>query len=738
LTHGEARITVQIGNGLGYRLEVQGADGWRDFGATSRFVDGPGFALVPDGLTQHTDRLVVTGEVSCPAATQPERTVRAPFTLEVRLKAGGWFGVDLEIRLPEAVRFNERGGYEPEVMVQLGTLPPYDRGHSFWARTELLGYSRFDGLPNNDFPAAYFRDPSSRARLIVYLETGEMAWMTPQTMCRWRDYRLGLREAGADARTWGFGMYGVSRSGTRLEPGNLRVAYALHLRDEPRQTNDREALVDLVTTCTARLEPRPDLTYPVSWETLARGASHDLLDDACWSVTPRGEWLRPYVADHSPAWAAVGAWEGKTDNENLGQTPYMLWFQETVLNATLSLAQDAGLGDAARPLLERLERSTRGHYDAVESVFEGYLSSNMTDDGASGAWQYVHSLHQYWLAARRLGRPDDEQKALAELERRAVPLLERHAFVPPTIFHRRTLEKIGPSVSFSVLGVYALLFAELHAAYGESHYLERSRRCLHLLARAPEYAAHQESDHLTRAIAAASLIARHLETEARASLLEDVRFLYAQNLRQFYWNEEPLGSANHPLVRVRGLAACCTPMLYTAFWENIHQLQLHAIALDEFEPHATVMVFLNLIREHAKSGIPHALGQTVPLPFVPLEDVQLIETRKDPGVGQEVYGAGHVFWAYLLLEASLRLEASPDVFALRTNLHRFDESAKRFIVYNTASEARQVRGGFPHASTDARVTPHASSDGVELHRVDATGLEVTLPPRGWLKLTLEP
>ncbi len=729
---------------LEYRLELQEGATWRPFGAWSRFVDGAFFALEPQTFTRDSDGLRFAGATAY-TAVNADTPHEYTWTLTVALSESGWFEVDLELHLPEVARFNTGPGFEPEVMVQLGALPPYDRGHSFWARTELAGYTRFDGTPNNDFPALYYRDPSSRARVIVYLELSDMTWMGAQTMCRFRDYRLGLREFGGLERGYALGLFGIALSGQVWPAGASRVRYALHLHAEERQTNDRQALGDLVQTCGARINGVPDMRYGRTWRELALGAAADLNDDACWSRTPHGEWLRPYVNDHSPAWEAVGRWEGKSGNENLGQTPYMLWFQETVLGALLATTgSDLETGNLETGALERIRQrvlsSTLNYYSSVESVFDGYLSSNMTDGAVSGTWQYVHSLMNYWWIGRLLERDEIQDKALKEVRDRALPLLRKHAFIPPTTYHRRSLERVGPSVSYSVLGLYADFFARLaRADPRDATWQDLALTCIRTLSRAPEYAIHQESNHIVHAIVAGSQLLASLEPAEAALLRADLDYLRHQSLRQFYWFEENTPLGNHPDVRVRGLSSCCTPMSYTAFWENIMQAQLHAAAMDVLEPDALTLRFLNLTREHAKSAIPSVLGMDSTHAFIPLEDVRLVETAKDPPVGQEVYGTGHVFWAYLLFEAHLKLEDNPlDVLALCTNLHELPAElarARRFLVFNASLEPRTVKASFQVAGlTRARTLGH--SDGVIVHHLEPSSLSATLPAQGWLRLEL--
>ena len=322
------RVELLFNNGrVQYRLWFLRDATWICFDENpSEIVTGAFFELSSSHseISATRDRAVIRGQSQYESSTG--MTAHYGWTLEIRIGNQGWIDLQLELNLPVAGCFNERS-HEPALLFNLGAVPPYDRGHSFWARTEVLGYSRFDHTPNNDFPALYYRDPLRRARLLMFFDMGAMAWMGSETMGRFRDYRMGLHESGGLERLQRIGLYGVSHSGQTWPAGVSRIAYSIHLKDEPRQTNDRQALDDLTSSLGARVKGTPDIQYGVSWADLATGTARELLDDACWSITSSGTWLRPYVNDESPIWAAVGAWEGKS-NENLGGTPYMLWFQD--------------------------------------------------------------------------------------------------------------------------------------------------------------------------------------------------------------------------------------------------------------------------------------------------------------------------------------------------------------------------------------------------------------------------
>ena len=451
--------------------------------------------------------------------------------------------------------------------------------------------------------------------------------------------------------------------------------------------------------------------------------------------------MRPYVNDESPIWAAVGAWEGKS-NENLGGTPYMLWFQETVLAALEFGARFTALAASIQPARDRVRSSTVAYYASLPSVFHGYMSSNMSDDTVRGTWQYVHSITTYWWAGRTLGLAKVMRQAEREVHEGLLPLLERHAFMPPITHARVSLEKVGPAVGFSVLGLCADLFTRLAAhATGDARvrWLELALRCVRTLARAPEYAVHQESNHLASAVFA---ISRMLELDnAHSTELEGhATYLTHQALRQFYWCEETTHVENHPLVRIRGLATCCTPMGYSAFWENISLALGFASAYAKLEPNVTLLRFLNVLREHAKSSIPAAVKDpSFTHAFIPLEDLQLLEVSRDPSAGQEVYGAGHVLWAYALFEAFCTLEPPhPAILVLCTNLLDVPESLetkRTFLIFNADSQAHQVRGSLKILGFDTHPWQvYDSSDPTHITMIGQRDFEFELQPDGWIKL----
>ena len=737
-------------------------------------IASPLFRLVPGAadIVTDQDKPAIRFHGSTRYITQGSQAESSyTWTLSVTAERIDWVRFELTCDFPEPGRMDGRA---PELLLRLGALPPYDRGHAFWARTELAGYSRFDHTPNNDFPSCYYRDPFRQFEALLWFDMEAMDWMGEATMMRFRDYRLGLKEVGYGANaSLAFGLYAASRSGDIWPQGSSRIAYAIRLRHEPRQTNDRQALVALIEACGAFIPAVPERVYGISWRQLAEGVMRDLANDTCWVRGATGsEWLRPYVDSYSPAWSAVAEWEGKPGNENVGDTPYMSWFQETVLAPLLVLSADASAHtckdgsanmqttaaatvtathEAAAHIAQRMLASSMMHYRTIGSAFAEYLASNMTDETSAGTWQYLHAIRELWRIGDLTGNSEIKRKARAEFERRGLPLIEKHAFIPPTLHNPLTLEKVGPSVSFSVLGYVADMCMNMYRDEHNQHWLDLAHRSLTTLARAPEYAVHQESNQLALAVlAAAGWVEAKASGEggkdalaAIADMTGHVRYLSHQALRQFYWYEETACSTNAPLVRIKGLSTACTPMMYPALWENVNQvLQFASAWRGRLEPDPMLLRFFGYVREHAKCFFPAALRlDSFKLPYIPVEDIHMVEISRDPTVGQEIYGAGHTVWAYMLFEAYVELERDdPEVLALCLDLQQSPSersAARAFMLYNAGGETKYINGEFVNVPTHMsgwQAVQASYGGGNALPHGTTDALRLTLPPEQWIKI----
>jgi hypothetical protein len=751
LENGEHRmhITLDDVEGIMYRSSFLKDGGWVwASDEKSRFVKSEMFCLIPEEVLIESDaelkELIFHGKALYNLYETDGQEVYT-WQLSLQCQKDDWIRIDLKCNFPKPGRMGGRTGYEPELIFRMGKRPPYDRGHSLWARTELAGYSRFDHLPNNDFPALYYRDPFRQSEILLWFDMEAMSWMSSHNMMRFRDYRMGLRESRKyDHAEFELGLYAVSQSGEKWPKGTNHIAYSLRLRYEPEQTNDRQALRSLIDACSIFIPSIPDMIFKSSWRDLADGAMKNLLHDHCWVKHESGEWLRPYVNNYSP-WSAVAAWEGKPTNENIGETPYMIWFQETVLAPLLIASIITDLSSSSKPALNRVLQSSMNYYRKRESVFRDYLASNMTAESTVGTWQYLHAIREYWWIGELTGQNKMKGQAEQEFVQNALPLLEKHAFVPPTLHNPLTLEKVGPSVSFSVLGYVADICMNFYRDSSSEHWLELSRKSLLLLARAPEYGIHQESNQLALAVLAASkwveAVANQNKTDS-IEMISHIEYLTDQAMRQFYWYEEMACSHNAPLARIKGLSTACTPMMYPALWENINNaLQFASAYYGSIEPNLILLRFLGYVKEYSKSFFPITLNlQGYTLPYIPIEDIHTLEISDDPTVGQEIYGTGHVVWAYLLFEAYIELQQEVDeCLILCLDLQELLTSRiskRRFLFYNTSECNIEIRGAFVNLpdefmSWTVFQTSHGNNDNNQGH---INSFHFELASNEWIKI----
>ena len=108
-------------------------------------------------------------------------------------------------------------------------------------------------------------------------------------------------------------------------------------------------------------------------------------------------------------------------------------------------------------------------------------------------------------------------------------------------------------------------------------------------------------------------------------------------------------------VNNRGMFLACATINYTALLENIDVL---ARVAPTFKRHGVSSAVLNMYNHARKNNfyffqqcLPEAY-RTSPLNYIPHEDIPLLEgPTGEARIGQEIYGAGWTFRAYLLWEA---------------------------------------------------------------------------------------
>ena len=73
-------------------------------------------------------------------------------------------------------------GFEPEIMLDLGPLPPYERGDHVWFMTSIANPTKWnDDAHGNDMPATYLYDAYLNAEFMMFFDMTAMSWMSSRT-----------------------------------------------------------------------------------------------------------------------------------------------------------------------------------------------------------------------------------------------------------------------------------------------------------------------------------------------------------------------------------------------------------------------------------------------------------------------------------------------------------------------------------------------------------------------------
>ncbi len=256
------------------------------------------------------------------------------------------------------------GAVEPQIVVDLGPLPPYERGDHVWFKTLVQNPTQWNNEGRgNDFPALYYYDPYLKTQFEMFFDMTPMSWMGPDTIKRFQGYRCGLRRVDHGHPAAEIGLLAEVQGGRRFPAGRQVFSWytsVRHLDDGPTPPREQDALAALVSDCLALLPP-VEGQWPArarSWRELAEGCAVDLMDDEhCWGSDGAGEFLRAYVDGHSDAWAAAAAARGRTYDGDGPCLEAALW----ALDPLDDLARSAGrrpLPATPRPAADVHHRGT--------------------------------------------------------------------------------------------------------------------------------------------------------------------------------------------------------------------------------------------------------------------------------------------------------------------------------------------------------------------------------------------
>lgn len=719
--------------GLLLCLEVLDQGQWRRVSAPGPLVAGPHFDLHPKSITRDGNSLRLAGSPVSPASA------RYTWSGDI-VSFGEWFSITIDIE-SDGFAIGGAGRAEPEILIDLGHLPPYERGNHVWFKTNIENPPQWNHeARGNGFPATYYYDPYRKAEFSMFFDMTSMSWMGMSSAARFHDYRAGFRRRLDGIPSAEIGLIAQGLSGDQFPAGRQRLSWSVavaHRDDRPVSPTEQEALVELVDRCLP-LVPHATNRWPThatSWTEFAEGTAHDLMSsEHAWREVDGREHLLAYVDGRSDAW--VEALEAR-GVEFDGSGPCLdaaLW----VLRP-LDVIQRAVPNTAWTALHARIESFV---HSALLDRQSGMLTGLASRPLEVGCWQYVYLLADAWYVYADRQNAELMSRIREEIDTVLIPLAHASQYVFPLSFDKSTLKKLGPGNNVGVCGTYALLMVDLGRRLGRPDYLVEARRALRVLANVPIDDALQEVFLTAHAIAAADELAEITGEQEWTTMRQYFR---AQTLRMMYWFSDRT-SERTALVDHVGMFEACLSINYPAFFENLEVDTRLASALHHESDPSALLDVLDKGRRNNFSFFPECspdMYGAMPLAFIPFEEVPLLDGTIGAGfLGQEIYGAGWTFRAYLLWEAYAR---SSDREVMIVNCDSYRERTEgpwsgTFFAYNAGETDRTTEVNFPVIREgETAVLTSLSITGAATQFVLAHGrsLTLSLSPRSWSHLTLK-
>lgn len=715
VTTGVFKMTAEPlegGQGFGFALEVREDEQWRRISAPGNpLVCGNTLRIHPDKVIGENGKLVISGTRKWRHQDGGDGEYVYSGTIA---PVGEWLRVDLTIESSDSIPLEMKDGFEPELTWDMGALPPYERGDHVWFKLAILNPTRWnDEAFGNDFPATYYYDPYGHYELSAFYDMTAMSWMSFENIARFMNYRFGFRRRYQPEPAFEIGMFADGFSGKIFPAGKQSIRYFIKAAPRRDSPTEQDALVRLVDECLPLLPP--DTPWPenaTSWEDFSQKCTADLMAPNCWGSDEKREFILNYVDGYSPEWKEAMAARGFPCNfKSLPCVDSAAWVAHP-----LGIVAALGKEEAYDALLDRILGFLVPH------LYEG----NLLQDGnhqpvksqAAGTWQYFYILEELWQISRITGDARLEKRLRDRIDTVMIGLAREVGYVFPLSFCRATLTKLNNGDGHAITGIYASLMLDLYEAHGVECYLDEAERSLRVLYNLPVNVLSQESFLLAMAVQAADRMALHRSPEYFRKARD---YFLAQTLRMLHWFEDRT-TENCRDVSVLGMFQACATILYPAFYENIENLARIAPVLKHMEDSPDLYNVFNLARKTNFYFFQRCLPEKYrvsPLDYIPHENVPILEGPQMTTIGQEIYGAGWTFRAYLMWEAFAR---ATDREIMVLNLNSFEE--QKFLgrndfeveiaIFNPGDGPRSVELEFPLCSSGWKVTPQSMGSPLNL------------------------
>ncbi|BBH24213.1 hypothetical protein Back11_55580 [Paenibacillus baekrokdamisoli] len=724
--------------GYGYTLYVNGKD--REWNAVSArgnsLVKGKSFDLYPSAITIVTAdqewKLTGTGQ----ALNAQKEAITYPWEASITYDSSNdWLKVKVNVNSDQNIALQMIDGVEPELTIDMGLLPPYDRGDHVWFKTSINNPTKWnDEAYGNDCPAMYYYDSYYHFDLMMYFDMTDMSWMSRDNIARFLNYRCGFRRRYKPSPAYELGLYADGFSGYVFPAGEQTFTFYLKARKQLSSPTETTALKELMDHC-LQLVPA-EAEWPekaTDWEDFTERCTTDLMDPQCWNSNDTfDDFILNYVNGYSPAWQE--AFESKNLTIDFTKSP--------CIDSAVFIGYPLAIVDAVKPnrhytaLLDRILAFIRtyvGH--KVEDEQARKNSGNAVfRDGVIGTWQFVYILEQTWQIAYLKGEQDLLDYAQAEIEDVLIPLSRNVNYLFPLSFNMGTLRKHGNGDAYMVAGIYAYFMVSLYKATGKPLYLEEASRAIKPLLNMPVSSLSQEVFMFGLGIQAASELHKLTGDGVYKEIYE---YLVAQNLRMMYWFNDNT-KEEYQSYNTFAMFQACTPIIYPAFFENIECLARIASTLDTLEASKGLLRVFNHARKNNLYMFPQCLPEnrhSSSLMYIPFENLGVLEDEKTGWIGQEIYGCGQVYQAYLMWEAFGK-SSDRDILLLNLNnykiadLNDVQHMGLAFIAYNPEAVEKTFDIVWTESAANRTVW-------ISKHVDDANPSEISVT-EGRITLTLKP
>jgi hypothetical protein len=713
--------------GLGYGLSVRTDDNssWRRVSAADNpLVRGSTFNLYPTEARHHDDLTLAlrgTRRVNGTHGADPfEYEYAVTITADPRQN---WLRFDVEVDSPRPIPLAMTDGFEPEMMLDLGPLPPYERGDHVWFMTKVSNPTKWnDDAHGNDMPATYLYDAYLKTEFMMFFDMTAMSWMSFENIPRFLNYRCGYKRRYQPRPAAALGLYADGFSGKTFPAGRQRFVYYLTAAPRAQTPTDHQAVQMLVERCLPLLQAHSEWpARATDWRDFARHCAQDLMSDGhAWRTNSRieGEYLLNYVDAHSPAWKEAIEARGRRFDMDQPCVESGVWAAHP-LSVVCKVDPE--------PVYAALNQRLLAFTDRMVAAGRTPLAP-ATDDAPRGSWQHLYMIEQMFQVARLRGDEPLLGQIRREMDDCLIPLTRKMQYLLPLCFGKRSLVQVGAGDTHSLLGTYASLALDLHEWTGETAYLDEAKRALRVNAKLPINTVHQECFLLGMGVHASARVAAMTSDAAERDEFTTIcRYLLAQTLRMLFWYRDRT-TPDARLINTLGMFHACATMNYSAIFENVETFARIAPALKLLGADAPLLRVFDHARKNNFYFFPQCLPDHYegPLKYIPLENVGILEGPAPNTVGAEIYGAGWTFRAYLLWEALGRCR-DRDVMVL--NLDAFDERRHiesgrwdlRFVAFNPTAEARQAELVFPLAvERAATIAEGAVADAISPDPVPLT------------------